>query len=224
MRPLAISFGWRAGACIGAAIVLGAALIGCGGAPAQPPRAVIENDIDGWSFHRFQELLDVEVWVADNAAVGYTASYVPRAADKAGRIERGEVVHAFVTRYERDDGVYRALVQFVRRLAQDSGYSVQEQRLADQLVLVVSGRGELWALWAAKRHVVKIGGRDVADVPKALVEAYGERYPSRVIAGALEGPLPPGSEPGDEEAPTESTPGEPDWDRYDPATELPNTN
>lgn len=186
------------------------ALVACGG-PAKPPeRGVIEADIGGWDFRRYQSVLDVEVWVPDNQAVAHTASYARVSAQKRGRLGESDVVNAFVTRYERDDGIVRALVVFARRLAQESGYRVEETVIEDTRVIAVAGGGEQWLLWAAPRHVVKLGGR--TEVPADLVEAYAERYPSRLTAGILEGPLPPGPEAKEPEAePFDPDFPEPEW-------------
>jgi hypothetical protein len=171
-----------------ASILLG--LAACGG-PAKPPsRGVLEQDVDGWRFRRYQELLDVEVWVDDNPGVSHGASYADAGAERRGRLGDDDVANVVVTRYRRDEGVLRAVVVFVRRLAQDASYVVEETRLGGQRVFVVSGGGESWAIWAARRHVVKVGGRRRTSLPEALIEAYGGRYPSRIVEGQLEGPLP----------------------------------
>jgi hypothetical protein len=169
--------------------------IACGGPDAPPARGVIESDVDGWSFRRYQSVLDVEVWVPNNRAVAHTASYARKEAEKKGRLSEQDVVSAFVTRYQTDAGIERALVKFVRRLAQESGYRVEEREIGDVRVVAVSGAGETWALWPARRHVVKIGGPGRRDVPESVIEAYGERYPSELKAGALDAPLPGGPEP-----------------------------
>jgi hypothetical protein len=176
-------------------------LAACGGPGAQPRRGVLEHDVDGWSYRRFQQLLDVEVWVSGNAAIAYAASYADRGAERRGRIGPGDVVSAVVTRYRRDVGIDRALIEFVRRLARDSTYKVDEERLGGVRVFLVTGGGEAWALWAGRHHVVKVGGPGRNDVPADVVAAYGARYPSRLESGALEGPLPPA---GDDAAPVAS--------------------
>lgn len=169
--------------------------IACGGPDAPPARGVIEGDVDGWSFRRYQSVLDVEVWVPNNRAVAHTASYARKEAEKRGRLSEQDVVSAFVTRYQSDTGIERALIKFVRRLAQESGYRVEEREVGDVRLVAVSGAGETWALWPSRRHVVKIGGPGRRDVPESVIEAYGERYPSELRAGALDAPLPPGAEP-----------------------------
>jgi hypothetical protein len=183
-----VAFAALAGAVLaGAGIGLAA---GCGGPQVQPARGVIENDVDGWSFRRYQSVLDVEVWVSDNRAVAHTASYAHKEAEKRGRLSDEDVVNAFVTRYQAEAGVERALVQFVRRLATESGYRVEERELGGVRLVEIRGAGEVWAMWPARRHVVKIGGPGRDSIPAALVEAYGERYPSHLQPGALEAPLP----------------------------------
>ena len=50
--------------------------------------------------------------------------------------------------------------------------------------------------------MVKIGGRGIKKVPRSVIEAYANRYPSLLKSGVLEGPLPPGP---DEKAPKKET-------------------
>ncbi len=196
-----------------AAIALGLVLA-CGGPSKPPKRGVIEGSVSSWRFRRYQAVLDVEVWVPNNRAAAHTASYVKHSAEKRGAIGENDVVNVFVTRYKSDDGILRALVKFVRRLAQESAYVVEEKKLGGTRVLVVSGAGELWALWAARRHVIKVGGRGLRSIPESIVEAYDDRYPSTLKVGILDGPLPPGP---DEEQPKEAPeePFDPDHPRPD---------
>lgn len=179
---------------------------GCGGPDAPPRRGVIESDIEGWSFRRYQSVLDVEVWVQDNKAVAHTASYALKSAEKEGELAEQDVVNVFVTRYEKDVGIVTALVRFVRRLAQESGYRLEETRIEGTRLFELEGAGEYWVMWAAPRHVVKLGGRGRKSVPGDLIEAYSERYPSRIRAGALEESL--AEEP--EDAEVEEEPFNPD--------------
>ena len=189
----------------------------CGGSAPVPKRGVVEGNVGSWNFRRYQKLLDIEVWVPNNKAVAYTASYVRDAAERRGQLEDNDVVNAFVTRYANTVGVLRAVVKFARRLAKQGGYTVGDTKVAGHVVLVVKGQGEVWALWAANRYVVKVGGRGRKVVPGGLIEAYAQRYPSDLRAGALEGPLPPGTDsparkdPDDEYDPENPTP---DWDQY----------
>jgi hypothetical protein len=196
-------------------VLLASLVIACGGRPPPPARGVLERDLSAWKFRRYQELLDVEVWVPRNKGVAYTASYAFAEALKRGRVEDRDVCNAFVTRYQRHAGIERRLIMFARRLAQESGYSVDEREIEGVHVIEVSGHGEMWALWASQRHVVKVGGRGIEGVPGPVVEAYAEPYPSVLRSGMLEGPLPPGDDevrPGspkpDPDNPT------PDWDRF----------
>jgi hypothetical protein len=194
-------------------------LVACGGRPPIPKRGVVEGDLGGWKFRRFQPVLDIEVWVKDNKAQAFTASYVADKAEKLGHVEDKDVVSVFVTRYEKDAGVLRETVKWVRRLASESGYQVDEGKIGGARALTVHGHGETWVVWAAKKHVVKVGGRGREDVPASMVEQYADRYPSVVPGGSLEGPLPPGP---DNAVETEDKPDydpnnpRPDLDDYDP--------
>lgn len=191
----------------------------CGGKPPLPQRGVVEADIGDWRFRRFQPILDIEVWVEGNKGEGYTASYITDAAEKRGRVEDRDIVNAFVTRYASDAGVVRATVVLARRLAAESGYRVDEGKVAGTRALTITGNNELWVMWPAERHVVKLGGRGREGVPDQLIESYADRYPSKLPGGALEGPLPPGPDA----APTKAEPKEaydpdapkPDLDKYD---------
>jgi hypothetical protein len=196
-------------------ILVAALAIACGGRPPPPTRGVIERDVSAWKFRRYQQLLDVEVWVPDNKGVAYTASYAHGEALKRGRIEDKDVCNAFVTRYKKHAGIERQLIKFARRLAQESGYTVDERSIEGVRVIEVSGHGEVWALWASKAHVIKVGGRGLEALPESVVEAYGSPYPSVLHSGMLDGPLPEGSdeqEPGRSvEDPNNPTP---DWKRF----------
>jgi hypothetical protein len=194
-------------------------LIACGGKPPIPKRGVVEGDVGAWKFRRFQPVLDVEVWVENNKAEAYTASYVAETAEKQGHVEDKDVVSVFVTRYDRDDGVLRETVKLVRRLAAEGGYQVDEDKIGGARALTINGHGESWVMWAAKKHVVKVGGRGRDTVPAAMVESYADRYPSVVPGGVLEGPLPPGPDnqgPKDEKQEYDPNAPKPDLDQYDP--------
>lgn len=204
------------------AVVLAA--LGCGGRPPIPKRLVVEGDLGAWKFRRFQgPLLDVEVWVEGNKAEAYSASYITADAEKRGKIDDKDLVNVFVTRFETPEGVVRATVKLARRLAQDGGYQVEEDKIAGARALIITGRGEAWVMWPSNKHVVKVGGRGRSEVPKSMVETYVDRYPSQLPGGALEGALPPG--PDDAPAPSKriekpaydpSNP-RPDIDNYDPS-------
>lgn len=200
-------------------IVVGA----CGGKPPLPKRGVVETDLGSWKFRRFQgPLLDIEVWVDGNRGEAFTASYITADAEKTGRVRDGDIVNVSVTRYERDDGVLRATVKLARRLAAENGYQVEEGKVAGTRALTIRGTGEVWVMWPSASHVVKVGGRGREDVPKAMVEHYAGRYPSKLPGGALEGPLPPGPDGAVNEAPKDVPRDEydpknpkPDLDNYD---------
>jgi hypothetical protein len=167
--------------------------LGCGGHPPIPKRWVVEGDLGGWKFRRFQgPLLDVEVWVEGNKAEAYSASYITAEAEKRGRIEDKDLVSVVVIHYQSPDGVVRAAAKFARRLAADGGYQVEEDKIAGARTLTVVGRGEAWVIWPSNQHIVKVGGRGRTDVPKSMVASYVDRYPSQLPGGALEGALPPG--------------------------------
>jgi hypothetical protein len=194
-------------------------LLACGGKPPIPKRGVVEGDLGAWKFRRFQPVLDVEVWVENNKAEAYTASYVTEDAEKKGHVEDKDVVSVFVTRYERDDGVLRETVKLARRLASEGGYQVDEDKIGGARALTINGHGESWVLWAAKKHVVKVGGRGRESVPSSMVESYADRYPSVLPGGSLEGPLPAGpdnSGPKEEKPEYDEKNPRPDMDKYDP--------
>jgi hypothetical protein len=195
----------------------------CGGHPPIPRRGVVESDLGSWKFRRFQgPLLDVEVWVDGNKAEAYSASYITATAEQRGHIGDNDLVNVFVTRYETSEGVVRATVKLARRLAQEGGYQVEEDKIAGARMLTITGRGEAWVMWPSKLHVVKVGGRGRIDVPKSMVENYVERYPSQLPGGSLEGALPPGRD----DAPAKVKPVDkqdydpnnphPDIEHYDP--------
>jgi hypothetical protein len=200
---------------LGVALTI-ALLTACGGHPPAPKRGVAETAIAGWEFGRFQEMLDVEVWVPENKGVSYAGSYVKGAAARAGRLGDDEVVSVIVTRYTKDDGVLRATVKFLRRLAQEAGYDVEEDKIEGVRLVKIAGNGELWAMWAAKGHVVKVGGRNRTGVPGDLIGWYGARYPSAMPSGALEGPLPAGHDEPAAAPDGPRDPDAPDWEGYDP--------
>jgi len=196
------------------------AVSACGGHPPPPKRGVVEADLGGWKFRRFQPVLDVEVWVEDNKAEAFTASYIADAAEKRGHIDDKDVVNVFVTRYEKDDGVLRETVKLARRLAAEQGYQVEENKVGGARALTINGHGESWVMWAAKKHVVKVGGRGRESVPDSMVSSYADRYPSVLPKNVLEGALPagPAEKPkkGDEKEKYDSNNPKPDLEKYDP--------
>jgi len=195
-------------------------LVGCGGQKPIPKRLVVEGDLGSWHYRRFQgPLLDVEVWIDGNKGEAYSASYITADAEKRGRIEDKDLVNVTVTSYERPDGVVRETVKLVRRLAQEKGYQVDEEKISGVRALTIKGPSEAWVMWPSKKHVVKVGGQGRTSVPGAVVESYGDRYPSKLPGGSLEGPLPPGPETKPKTGPKEKydpNNPHPDLDRYDP--------
>lgn len=194
-------------------------LLACGGKPSVPKRGVVESDVGAWKFRRFQPVLDVEVWVENNQAEAYTASYVAEEAEKRGHVDDKDVVNVFVTRYTKDDGVLRETVKLVRRLAAEGGYQVDEGKIGGVRALTINGHGESWVMWASKKHVVKVGGRGRQTVPESMVESYAERYPSVIPGGVLEGPLPEGPDNAvqkEDKEDYDSANPKPDFEKYDP--------
>ena len=113
----------------------------------------------------------------------------------------------------------RETVKLVRRLAAEGGYQVDEGKVGGARALTINGHGESWVMWAAPKHVVKVGGRGRDNVPPAMVESYADRYPSVLPGGSLEGPLPPGpdnSGPKEEKPEYDEKNPKPDLEQYDP--------
>ena len=183
----------------------------CGGRPPVPRRGVVEADLGSWKFRRFQgPLLDVEVWIDGNKGESFSASYITNEAEKRGHIEDKDLVNVTVTRYEKPEGVVRETVKLVRRLAQEKGYQVDETKIEGVRALTITGPAEAWVMWPSTKYVVKVGGQGRTSVPASMVESYGDRFPSKLPGGSLEGPLPPGPE-------AKPKTGEEVEEKYDPA-------
>jgi len=196
-------------------------LVACGGHKPVPKRLVVEGDLGSWKYRRFQgPLLDVEVWIEGNKGEAYSASYITSDAEKTGHIEDKDVVNVTVTSYEKPDGVVRETVKLARRLAQEKGYQVDEEKISGVRALTIKGPAESWVMWPSKRHVVKVGGQGRTSVPGSVVESYGDRYPSKLPGGSLEGPLPPGPEDkpkkGEDKPKYDPNAPTPNIDNYDP--------
>ncbi len=192
----------------------------CGGKPPVPKRLVVEGDVGSWKFRRFQgPLLDIEVWVDGNKGEAYSASYITESSEKTGRIADKDLVNVTVTKYEKPDGVVRETVKLVRRLAAEKGYQVDEKKLKGVRALRITGPSETWVMWPSGKYVVKVGGQGRENVPEGMVGSYGDRYPSQLPGGSLEGPLPAGpedkpkTEPKD---PYDPKNPKPDMEKYDP--------
>lgn len=177
-------------------VAIGALLaFGCGSAP--PRRHVIEQDIGVHAYRRYQKVLDVEVPVSGNPAVGHTATYVERHGEDLA------LSTAFVTVYERARGL---TAEVAARLDQLGTYDVEVVEVHGQHVWRLRGGDETWLLWVSGKRVVKLGAPPEEDVPDDISEAYLDLYPSDLdehgrarertaSAGRARG----GSQPGDEE-------------------------
>lgn len=158
---------------------------GCG--PKLPPRYVIESDVAGFHYRRYQKVLDVELPLPENPAVGHTATYV-REGDPP------KVVPVFVTTYRQPNGLTESVRQQLRAM---ESYALDVRKFARRSGHVWQLRGEsgdVWVLWVSGNAVVKIGAPEGEPrVPPQLTEAYLELYPSdldrkgRVRRGAESG-------------------------------------
>ncbi len=153
-----------------ALVLLGA--LGCG--PNIPTRFVLERDVDSWSYRRYQRVLDVELAIEGNAAVGHTATYVRRAT-RTGRTV--PFANVFVTVYEQPAGLAAEIRRQVRGLAT---YEAEVRDFGGgHLWYLDAGPGDRWVLWVSGPHVVKIGASDELDmVPEEIVSEYMGIYPS----------------------------------------------
>jgi hypothetical protein len=150
------------------AIALLLALAACG--PKLPPRYVLERDIEGYKFRRYQQVLDVELPVEGNPAIGHTATYV----------RGGKTVHVapvFVTVYQHGEGLAETLRQRLRGM---QGYSFDIVKLHGEYVYRMRGESkDSWLLWLSGVELLKLGAPDgESEVPDELLEAYLEKYPS----------------------------------------------
>jgi len=144
--------------------------MGLGCATKPPPRYVIESDLGGYHYRRYQKVVDIELPVPENPAVGHTATYV-REDDPV------QVVPVFVTHYEHAAGLTESVRQRLRALDE---YTLDVDKLDRENVWSLRGEsGDVWMLWVSGRQLVKIGAPDGAPrVPSSLAEAYLEFYPS----------------------------------------------
>jgi hypothetical protein len=144
-------------------------VVGCGS--ELPARYVIERDIDGLVYRRYQKTLDIELAVEGNEATGHTATYLRRGSGK-----RVAVATAFVTVYERA----ASLTAEVReRLMALERYKLTVQKLGGRYAWMLdAGPSERWALWVSGRHLIKLGAPQDEAIPEALADAYMNIYPS----------------------------------------------
>jgi hypothetical protein len=143
-------------------------LLGC--SPKRPPRYVIESDLPGFHYGRYQKVLDIELPMPENPAVGHTATYLRGA-------EPVQIVPVFVTAYSNSTG----LGESVRaRLKAMTSYALDVQHVAGEHVWHLRGEsGDVWLLWVSGAQLVKIGApQGEPRVPSGVAEAYLDVYPS----------------------------------------------
>ena len=152
-------------------------LAACGPSSTLPRRRVVEADIGGWWFRRYQHVKDVEIGIQGNPADAHTAVYARDSAVKAATVAESDVAVVFVTQYKTRKGVSGALASLMELLSTDEGYKVAKKEIGGRRVMTVSQGDEAWAFWASGRYIVKIGGRGVRKVPSGLVKRYSAIYP-----------------------------------------------
>jgi hypothetical protein len=143
-------------------------VMACG--PKLPPRYVVEKDVGPYKFRRYQQVLDVELPVTGNPALGYTATYVRGGATLS-------LVPVFVTAYDHAKG----LTETVRaRLRAMSSYTFDVTEVEGEHVFRLRGdSGDQWILWVSGKHLVKVGAPEgETAVPEEVAAAYLDFYPS----------------------------------------------
>jgi hypothetical protein len=140
----------------------------CG--PKLPPRYVIESDLDGYGYRRYQQVLDVEFPVEGNPSVAHTATYV-----RGG--ESLQVAPVVVTTYERAAGLTETVRQRLRSM---DGYTLDVTKVdGDNVWRMKGAAGDQWMVWVSNSQLVKVGAPDGAsEVPAVIVEKYLDVYPS----------------------------------------------
>jgi hypothetical protein len=165
----------------------------CG--PKLPPRFVVESDVGEYKFRRYQQVLDIEVVIEGNAAVGHTATYV-----RGGKTI--QVVPVFLTVYERAAGLTESVRQRLRGMA---GYTFDITKLEGEHVYRMKGEsGDHWVLWVSGPHLLKVGAPEgTSEVPADLLDLYLDKYPSDLDdkgkareGSPSAGPAPTGDAPG----------------------------
>jgi hypothetical protein len=148
--------------------LLAGALAACG--PKLPPRYVLEKDLGSYKFRRYQQVLDVELPIAGNEAVGHTATYV-----RGGKTIR--VAPVFVTVYQKGAGLTESVRQSLRSM---QGYSFEISKQSGAYLYGMRGEGgDSWFIWVSGRHLVKLGAPEgEKEVPEDLLESYLDQYPS----------------------------------------------
>lgn len=139
-------------------------------APKLPPRFVTEKDVGDYKFRRYQQVLDIELAIEGNPAVGHTATYV-----KGGKVIR--VVPVFITVYQRAGSLTENVRQRLRSM---SGYNFEVAKLHGEYVYRMQGEsGDHWLLWVSGADLVKLGAAEAeTDPPEELLKLYLDQYPS----------------------------------------------
>jgi hypothetical protein len=142
--------------------------MGCG--QQRPPRYVIEKDVAGYHYRRYQQVTDIELPIPENPAVGHTATYV-----RGG--ESVQVLPVFVTSYERAPGLAESVRQRLRSMDE---YQLGVKKVGRENVWQMRGEsGDVWLLWISGKELVKIGAPNGApQVPDEVANAYLAVYPS----------------------------------------------
>ncbi len=148
--------------------LLAAALTACG--PKLPPRYVLEKDLGNYKFRRYQQVLDVELPIDGNEAVGHTATYV-----RGGQTIR--VAPVFVTAYEKGAGLTESVRQSLRGM---QAYAFDISKQSGAYVYRMRGEsGDSWLIWVSGKQLVKLGAPEgEKEVPEELLESYLDQYPS----------------------------------------------
>jgi hypothetical protein len=134
-----------------------------------PSRMVLEHDLGPYAYRRYQRTLDVEFPVAENAAVGHTATYVRRHGDHP------LLATAFVTVFDHPAGLSAELLE---RLESLGTYERSVVKVSGEWVHQLESGDEHWLVWVSGRHVVKLGAPPGRDVPDDIADAYLDLYPS----------------------------------------------
>ena len=138
---------------------------------ALPGRYVIERDLGGFAYRRYQKTLGIEVPIEGNEAVGHTATYLKREQS-----DHVAVATAFVTVYEHAKSLAAEARDRFRGL---DGYRFSVTELSGENVwLLDGGENERWLAWVSGKHLVKLGAPEGEPLPEAIADAYLELYPS----------------------------------------------
>jgi hypothetical protein len=131
---------------------------------------VLEKDLGSYKFRRYQQVLDVELPIAGNNAVGHTATYV-----RGGKTIR--VAPVFVTVYQKGAGLTESARQSLRAM---QGYTFDIAKLSHAYVYRMRGEsGDSWLVWVSGPYLVKLGAPEgEKEVPEELLESYLDQYPS----------------------------------------------